>query len=176
MDRKLKKINSNDIIEESYRKYRGGLLYYVYYRLGDYDLAQDLVQDVFVRLLNYEMKLDATTMKSFLFTIARNLVIDHLRRVYTRKEKLSYLFDEADPCSNIGADSRLNVHDVIHAYQHGKARLTPRARKVYEMSFEKNLSINEICRRLDITYNTVECHLFTARRQLREYVRNALAG
>ncbi len=172
-DREFK--TSKDIIADSYQKYRGGLLCYIYYRIGDYEVAQDLTQDAFVRLLTYEMKLDANTMKSFLFTIASNLVIDYLRHSYMKREKLSYLYDETDPCASAGADSALNVHEALTVYQHGKETLTPRTRKVYEMSFEQNLSITEISERLEITYNTVECHLFMARKQVRAYVRKALA-
>ena len=44
-------------IIQFYELYRGPLLCYIYYRIRDFDDAEDMVQDVFVRLLTYELKL-----------------------------------------------------------------------------------------------------------------------
>ena len=158
-----------------YQLYRGPLLCYIFYRIRDFDEAEDMVQDIFVRLLTYELKLDEKTVKSFLFTIARNMVIDYLRHFYTKKEKLSYLYDEIEAATTHSADVETLYHETMQIYQSGKQQLSPKARKVYELSFEQNMTIDEISRNMSITYNTVECHLFLARKTVRNFVRQALA-
>lgn len=168
--------NVKTMIERTYETYREGLITYVYYKIDDLEQAEDLVQDAFLRLLNYDLKIDEKTVQSFLFTIVRNLLIDYLRHVYTKKEKLSYLSLVTDPFTSSGADCRLNVREVLTLHEKAKSRLTPRVRQVYEMKCERNLSIPEICRRLSISVNTAECHLFLARRDVRDYVRKALTA
>lgn len=162
-------------VMQFYQLYRGPLLCYIYYRVHDFDDAEDMVQDIFVRLLTYEMGLDEKTIKSFLFTIARNMVVDYLRHFYTKKEKLSYMYDEMEMTTAQSADTDTLYHETMRIYQSGKQQLSPKARKVYELSFEQNMTIDEISRTLSITYNTVECHLFLARRKLRNFVKQALA-
>ncbi len=164
------------MVERSYKSCREGLITYVYYKIGDLEQAEDLVQDAFIRLLNYGLKIDEKTINSFLFTIVRNLLIDYLRHTYSKKEKLSYLSYMIEPFASSGADCRLNVREVITLHEKAKARLTPRVRQVYEMRCERNLSIGEICRRLSITNNTAESHLFVARQNIRDYVRKALTA
>lgn len=158
-----------------YRLYRGPLLCYIFYRIRSFEDAEDMVQDVFVRLLTQQMRLDENTIQSFLYTIARNLVVDYLRHFYTKKEKLSYLYEEQERATLHSADAEAIYHETMHIYQQGKQQLSPKARTVYELSFEQNLTIDEISRRLEVTYNTVECHLFLARRKVRNFVRQALA-
>ncbi len=162
-------------ITQYYQLYRGPLLCYFYYRIHDFEEAEDMVQDLFVRLLTYEMKLNETTVKSFLFTIARNMLIDHLRHLYTKREKLSYLFDEMEQATNYSADMETICHETMRIYQSGKQLLSPKARMVYEMSFERDMTIDEISRSMSVAYNTVECHLFLARKKVRNYIRQALA-
>ena len=64
-----------------YERYRPSVFSYIYYRVSDQESAEDLTADVFLRMLT---KLDTYVHKTrpvlaWLYTIARNLVIDHYR-------------------------------------------------------------------------------------------------
>ena len=87
-------INSSDnIITRSYEEYHQVILNYITYRITHRYEAEDLTQDVFVRLLDYKQMLRPDTVKYFLFTIARNIVTDYIRRYYKKQEIDSYLYD-----------------------------------------------------------------------------------
>ena len=73
---------SDNIITRSYEEYYQVILTYITYRITHRYEAEDLTQDVFVRLLDYKQMLRPDTVKYFLFTIARNIVIDYIRRYY----------------------------------------------------------------------------------------------
>ena len=64
---------------------------YITYRITHRYEAEDLTQDIFVRLLDYKQMLRPDTVKSFLVTIARNIVIDYIRRYYKKQEIDSYI-------------------------------------------------------------------------------------
>ena len=64
------------IIEEEYKEYYPVIYRYVRCRIKCKYEVEDLVQDVFMRLLDYDNMLQKSTIQSFLFTIARNLVTD----------------------------------------------------------------------------------------------------
>jgi len=65
-----------------YEKYRPSIFNYIFYRVRDAELADDLTSDVFVRLVDKydEKSRQGRSIAPWLFAIARNLVIDHQRR------------------------------------------------------------------------------------------------
>ena len=84
----------DNIITRSYEEYHQVILNYITYRIAHRYEAEDLTQDVFVRLMDYKQMLRPDTVKYFLFTIARNLVTDYIRRYYKKQSILSerYLY------------------------------------------------------------------------------------
>ena len=67
------------IIEDAYKEYKAMLLFYVSNLINDADEAPDIVQNIFVRLMSYDI-ITSDTIKSLCFKIAKNLVIDYVRR------------------------------------------------------------------------------------------------
>ncbi len=86
---------SDNIITRSYEEYYQEILSYITYRITHRYEAEDLTQDVFVRLLDYKQMLRPDTVKYFLFTIARNIVTDYIRRYYKKQEIDSYMYNFA---------------------------------------------------------------------------------
>ena len=91
---------SDNIIARSYEEYYQVILTYITYRITHRYEAEDLTQDVFIRLLDYKQMLRPDTVKYFLFTIARNIVIDYIRRYYKKLEVDSYMYDCAVTSTN----------------------------------------------------------------------------
>ena len=86
-------MKSIQLIKDSYANYHHSVYLYLYYKIGHKEEAEDLAQDVYVRLMDYDRMLCAETIKYFIFTIARNLVTDYLRRYYKMQEVTSYLYE-----------------------------------------------------------------------------------
>ena len=65
-----------------YEKYRTSIFNYIFYRVGDPDMADDLTSDVFVRLVDKydESSCNGRPIAPWLYAIAHNLLIDHHRR------------------------------------------------------------------------------------------------
>lgn len=77
--------NSDQIIIDAYNAYQSSLINYISVRVGDKELAKDLSQDVFLRLVSYKSMIRKDTVRSMIYTIAYNLIIDYLRRYYKNK-------------------------------------------------------------------------------------------
>ena len=88
--------NSDRLVERSYNDYHQTILNYITYRINHKYDAEDLAQDVFIRLIDYKLMLREETVKYFLFTIARNIIIDYLRRYYKKQEITSYIYDHGE--------------------------------------------------------------------------------
>lgn len=83
-----------DALGAIYEKYYQGIYRYVYYRVGDSALAEDLTGDIFVKMLHGigSYSIQGVPFSAWLYRIARNRVIDHLRR---QPEKAELSLEEA---------------------------------------------------------------------------------
>ena len=86
---------------------------YISYKLNGCLEAEDLVQDAFLRLLEYRSMLRPETIRSFLYTIVRNIVIDYLRHQYKKQEVLSSLQDEISN-SVCDIENTIKARDIRH--------------------------------------------------------------
>jgi RNA polymerase sigma-70 factor (ECF subfamily) len=145
-----------EILAEAHHEYRKQLKRYSLSKVSNPQLAEDLVQDTFLRAWNYLLrggKVD--TMKSFLYQILHRLIIDEYRRG-KRTSSLDDLVEKGfEPSSSTGEFEHIsNVLD-------GKAmmflinKLPDRYRKVLSMRYIQNLSIEEMAAVIGQSKNTV---------------------
>ena len=64
--------NSDQIIIDAYNAYQSSLINYISVRVGDKELAKDLSQDVFLRLVSYKSMIRKDTVRSMIYM--KNLV------------------------------------------------------------------------------------------------------
>lgn len=166
-------VKATQLVIDAYTDYHSQVCRYIYYRIDNKEEAEDLTQDVYLRLMDYKEMLCEDTLRYFVFTIARNLVYDYLRRYYKRQEITSYLYDHAVVCSN-ETESQIIAKDMEACEQH-KLSLLPRQRgTIYRMSRYDDKSIAEISDELCLSPRTVENHLFISRKEVREYMRQCI--
>ena len=143
-----------------------GIYYEVY-------VAEDLAQDVFVRLLDYKQMLRPDTVKYFLFTIARNIVIDYIRRYYKKQEIDSYIYDTMSTSTN-ETEEKIIGDDLVTMERTRLAAMPEQRRLIYTLNRFENKTSPEIANELNLSCRTVENHLFLGRREMREFFRNCI--
>lgn len=166
-------MTSTQLITDAYADYHRSVFLYICYKINSKEEAEDLSQDVFLRLMDYKQMLRRDTVKFFLFTIARNLVTDYLRRYYRRQEISSYLYDIAEQISN-ETESQIITNDLRMHEEH-KLRLLPQQRrKIYEMTRFEDKSVTDISLELNLSRRTVENHLHIGRKEVRKYMEQCI--
>lgn len=158
------------IIEEAYNEYYLIMLQYVICRLKCKHEAEDLVQNVFVRLLEYDNMLQKSTIRSFLFTVARNLMTDYLRRYYRNSKMVSYIYENITECDN-GSEEEMVVKDLLFMEQNKLSAFPRQRQRIYFMSRFEEKTLCEISEELQLSKRTVENHLLTGRKIMRDYIR-----
>lgn len=124
--------------------------------------ARDVVQTAFEKLWRNRAEVDPDKSKSYLFTVAYNAMIDHLRkakRVYLREE-----FRE---------DSRVidkPAHNARAVLQEALARLNETQRSLVMLKDYEGYSYNEIGQIMGLSESQVKVYLHRARLQLKEYL------
>ena len=140
----------------------GELFGYARRSLGDSGAAEDVVQETFIRAWRARDRFDTTlgTLRTWLFTIARRVVIDHARSRAVR---------QADPLPADIAVADDQVETAMFGWQVEEAlrRLRPDHRHVLVETYYRGLSGREIAEALKIPEGTVRSRLFYALRSLR---------
>lgn len=130
----------------------------------------DLRQDTYVRIYEAAGKVRPTSPKSFLFTTARHLMSDRLRRgrvvsieAVGDPDALNVLVDEISP------ERRLDARQVLKRLAEAFDRLPDRCRQVVWLRRIEELPQKEVAARLGISQKTVEKHVAKGVRLIAEH-------
>ncbi len=148
--------------------------------LGNRELAEDVFQEVFVRVINarerYEKSAKFTT---WLYKIAHNLCVDTFRRDNFRKTESLYepaattangeevSLGEVIPGANPGPDEIIARQQLSEILKRCIARLAPEQREVFVLRQYQDLSFGEIARATQSTESTVKSRMRYALNNLR---------
>ena len=159
--------------EELMRRYKRPVLNFIYRLLSDAEEAEDIAQEVFVRvyrsLRGYSPR---TRFSTWLFTVARNAAIDRLR---WRKRHPTVPLDSApDPATPIGVTDEVNVHEIGTQVATAVASLPEDQRTALVLAEYQGLSYAEIAEIMRCSEKSVESSLYRAKHTLREKLRHLL--
>lgn len=166
-------IRQDALITAAYNERRGQIEGYILKRIGCKAIAEDLTHEVFLRLLEQTTLLTSQTLVALIYTIARNLVIDHMRRHACSRRAKAY-FAEHAPRSTYNTEQMVHCNELEAIEQRSLARMSPRKAEVYLLYIHENRTLEEISTQLGLSRRTVENHIFAARIDVREAMRYAL--
>lgn len=164
-------INSN-LIEYSYKEYRKPLYIYLCKAVGNE--AEDMVQDVFLKLIEYNDMLRHDTVKYLIFTIAKNLIVDYHRRRSIIKEFNSYYSYIYEECNVEDTSTKAVVNEILRIERNKVSNLPHKRRKVYELVRYEEKDMLEISFEMNLSIRTIENHLFLGRKYVRECLSKCL--
>lgn len=157
------------LIADSYQRYQRSVYLYIYYKIGVKEDSEDLTQDVFLKLMDYQQIFCAETIKYFIFTIARSLLTDYLRRYYKKREILSCMYEHTNRITE-DAESLFVARNLLFFEKRRIALLPTQRRKVYVLNRFQEKSVSDISLELNLSKRTVENHLSISRKEVREYM------
>jgi len=137
---------------------------------GRDDLADDLAQDTFVRMLRYADRYDPKyPMRTWLLTIARRLTINHARR--RKRETLADQWDHR-ASNHDGPDAGVAHRDELAALRKrlGEAMqgLTDAQKQAVLLFHQQGLSVQEVAEVMEVPAGTVKRHLHRGRAAMRK--------
>jgi RNA polymerase sigma-70 factor, ECF subfamily len=162
---RLPRDDGGDELRELYRRYSGELFGFACNALGDRDLAEEVVQDVFARAWRHAGAYDPrrASVRTWLYSIARNRVVDARRRAAVRPG----VAGGVEPESPAELDRTLEQAVLRWQVAAALARLSPEHREVIRLAHYGGLTLREIAERKGIPLGTVKSRTSYALRSLR---------
>jgi RNA polymerase sigma-70 factor, ECF subfamily len=162
------RIGDEQAFELFFRKYNIRLCAFANKFLDDPQIAQEVVQDVFIRIWENREDIDPeNSLKSYVFKHVQNLCLNKLRRRkvesrFTEVYKLVYIQH-----SEFSADESLLAKELEAHIVHSIKKLPSECRKIFELSRHEGLKYKEIAEALNISVKTVEAQMSKALKSLR---------
>ncbi len=155
-----------DLLDHLIELYQQRLFRYLLFLTGNPALAEDLFQETWIRVLERGHQYNAKSkFESWLFAIARNLVID-----VSRRKKMPSLEELGDPESNQPYDppdeqstsalQMLVTRENEQAVQLSLLKIAPYYREVLVLRFHEDLNLDEIAQILATPVSTVKSRLY----------------
>ena len=148
-------------IENLYERYAGDVRRFALYLCGDVVMAEEITSDTFVRAWMAAGRIRQPTVKSYLFTIARNAYTDWLRRS-TRHSEL----DENMPDPRISAQTQMEQSAEVSAVLAALQQLPEMDRAVLLMRALDEMPYEEIAETIGITVVSAKVKVHRARLKL----------
>ncbi|HQG76036.1 MAG TPA: RNA polymerase sigma-70 factor [Bacteroidales bacterium] len=152
-----------------FREYSGRLYRFANGYLRSEELSEELVQEVFTRVWENRKSIKSEySFKSYLFTIAFNIIKKHFRREAYISE---YLKTKGADDFDLETTETVNYNSLLQYVLQIVDQLPARRREIFIKSRFEGLSIKEIAKELNISHKTVENQLTDALRFIRNNIR-----
>ena len=170
------KASDRDAFADLFRQLREPLIRYVLHIVRDDMIAHDLIQDSFVSLWKLRESLDPSkSLKAYMYQIARNRAMRHLRDERTHESKHEIIRQQSSKEIPVEEwpDASIESASLQKKLKMWLASLPERQREALELSRYQGLSHKEIADVMDISPRTVNTHITLAIKNLQRNIQAA---
>jgi len=171
-----------DLLDRLIEQYQHRLLRYLVYLTGRRELAEDLFQETWIRVLERGHQFnDKFAFSTWLFTVARNLAIDHMRR--KQPASLDGLMNDSDDANAASFDvpetGRPSAFDTTLQHEQsehiaaGMQHLPAEYREALVLRFQEGMSLEEIATVARVPLGTVKSRIYRGLSGLEPWVKGA---
>ncbi len=158
-----------------YNRYSRRLYGFVIRYIKREEDAEEIVQDVFVKIWESRSKIDVyASFESFLFTIAYNTTISLLRKRASEERYLEHVKRLQQVTSAPDLNDEIHYNELHQNVKKLLDQLTPRQREIYRLSREEGFTHEEIAKHLGISILTVKKHMTNVLSFLKSEIDNNL--
>lgn len=163
--------------EKIYDAYHHDLYRFIFYMVKDQQTTEDLVQEVYIRVLNsYDTFKGKSSQKTWLFSIARHVTIDYFRSQKRRRKRVLDYFDWTSKGQDLKDDLPLPEDFVLkdeelNEIYHHLDECTEDQRSVLILRFIHEFTIKETAEALNFSISKVKTTQHRALKRLRALVK-----
>lgn len=147
------------------RKYYKEIFSYIKKNAFDKDLAQDITQETFTRLIKKENTVNIENKRALLYRIAKNVMVD-LYREKTKIQKISY--EEEEYYDKTSTEEEILEQEQNIRLMKKIEKLPKKRRQAFTLHLIDGYSRQEVANIMGISFNAVEQHISRASNQIKE--------
>lgn len=164
-------MNQNEsFISKMYTQHHGRLVNYIVGIINKREDAENLAQDVWVRVLTSDREMQSETVVSYLFTIAGNLCRDYLRRVYCQRGYMEEAMYTVQDKASTTPETEMFADELSRMEYRRVEGLPAQRRAIYIKSRFEEKPVDDIACEMRLSKRTVENHLRMGRRDIRDFL------
>jgi RNA polymerase sigma-70 factor (ECF subfamily) len=169
-----------DLLDRLIEQYQHRLLRYLVYLSGNRELAEDLFQETWIRVLERGGQYDGKhEFSTWLFAVARNLTIDYLRK--KNPVSLDGLMEDEDHAPVEPADTQPSAWEIVAQHEQAErigvalVSIPAEYRETVVLRFQEGLALGEIATVTGARLGTVKSRLYRGLNMLMERLKGAQA-
>jgi len=169
-----------DLLDRLIEQYQHRLLRYLIYLAGNRELAEDLFQETWIRVLERGHQYDGKhEFSTWLYAVARNLTIDYLRK--KSPVSLDGLMEDEDHAPLEPADARPMAWEVVQQHEQAErisaalVSIPAEYRETVVLRFQEGLALEEIATVTGARLGTVKSRLYRGLNMLMSRLKGAQA-
>lgn len=159
----------SEIYQETYSEVKRFFLRYTHDTSG----AEDMAQDLFMRLLELKDTIVWVTARSLIFTTAKRMVIDSARRAAFIRRSKEELKVKAEKNIYWNESESLECKQIRELELKKLDSMPPKMAKIYRLTRFEDKTADELAEEMHISKRTVEYHLYVSRREMRKALHSA---
>ncbi len=155
---------------ELYALYKERLIYFAVKFLKSHEFAEDLFQETFIQVWQQKQFINPDLpFSSFVYTLMRNRILNQLREIAYHSTMREELKKNALDYS-VNTEETILANELSALLAESLQLLSSREREIFEMSRNQCLSHQEIADRLEISPHTVQAHISSSLKTIREFL------
>ncbi len=170
MVERIKNICDEKVFASVYKSYASDLYKFLYYKFGEHDALEDVVQEAFVKLWQHCRKITPEKARGFVWKTANNMM---LNKVKHDKVVLNYRKDVRPRVDLATPQYRLEEAEFYERYQKALAGLTEEQRVAFLLNKVEGKKHREIAEMLGVTRKVVEYRIYSAFKKIKEALKNS---
>jgi len=154
--------------QQAITQYRQRVFSFANYSLRAREDAEDITQDVFIKLWQNWQRIDHSKLNAWLMRVAHNAVVDHVRKHKKANEQVDDYAEPEDQASEEYSGGDLDDRAFKQQLMEAIKSLDDPFRSILVMRDIQGMSYTDIQESLDISASQVKVYLHRGRRKLRE--------
>lgn len=150
-----------------FHNYHDAIRNFLYYKSGDLVLSEDLTQDVFMKVWDKRDEIKTETVKSYLYTIANNMLLNKIRH---EKVKMSFAEKSKPKQEEQSPEFQLEEKEFKEKLELIISEMPEKQREVFLMNRIEEMTYQEIADRLDLSVKAIEKRMHGALNHMRKYL------
>lgn len=166
-------LQNRGMVASIYKKYYADLKQYLVSYTHDVMAAEDMLQDLFVKVMSLDVISDETA-KSLLFVMAKRMIIDDARHKAFVRESEKQLSHTMSGMEDHSMAHRIEAADILSFERRHLAEMPVKRANIYKMYKHDGMTTDEIVEKLNLSKRTVETHIYHSTKDMKAYLRKII--